>query len=274
MFGSFVFVSPAAGAPVYDLSQDTLSVWLRDEGITGDLATLNWAGRASAGSSATHNFESYPAYDDEVTVQSAALDTYDSVLWPPSGNYPRLTSGFLVKELLGAVDDVAHSYTVAMVVRPLAANSGDTSGGRVTGANPSLFDGLGGYFSIPLLDIGGDPHVGVYHYDVGLGAEGTVPVAWPGGWGEYGLLWVAYDHSTSTVTIRINGAVAHTSALNPTRGAVALGGVAGMGATGGGSYELAMEVAELVVWPGVALTGAAAESRETYFADRYASLPL
>ena len=272
---SFVFVSPPVGAPpAHDLADDNLSLWLRSDGITGTGPTFNWAGEASTGSSASHSLSSYPAYDDEVESAAGAFDSFAAAVWPNSGNYPKISSSTDVKELLGAVDNVAHSYTVAVVLQPVSSSSGDLSLGRVTVNNPSIFDGLGSYFAIVLLDIGGAPFVGVYHYDVDLGPEGTVPVAWTPGWGGWGLLLVSYNSTTSTITIRINGSVVHTGTLNPTRGVVALGGVACMGATGGGAYKLAMQSTEVAVWPDQCLDGASAELRETYFADRYPSLGM
>lgn len=262
--------------PIFDLATDNLSMWLRSEGITGDLTTLVWNGTASAGTSATHALDHYPGFGDEVTVEPLAIDGKTAVVFPGAGLSPRLTSVYPVRDdILGALDYAGHSYTLAIVLSPESSSAGSAPGGFVDNQNPSIFDGEGqGYFALPLLDVGGDPKVGVYHLDANTVAGGTPPVSWAPGWGSFGLLWVRYDHLTQTVRLRINGSNVHTGSLVLSLGASGAGGAAGAGTAGGGTFTLGLRIAELAAWPAQSLSDPQVIERETYFASRFPSLGL
>ena len=262
--------------PIFNLATDNLSMWLRSESITGDLTTLVWNGTASAGTSGSHSLTHDAVYGDQVTVAAAVLDGKSAVVYPGAAAYPRLTSSYSVRDdVLGAVEYEGHSYTLAIVLAPDSSSTGSAPGGFVDNQNPSIFDGEGaGYFSIPLLDIGGAPKVGVYHLDVDTVPGGTPPIAWSPGWGGFGLLWVRYDHLTQTVRVRVNGVDVYTGSLVLSKGAGGAGGVAGGGTTGAGSFPLGLRVVELVAWPSQSLSGPEVTERETYFASRFPSLGL
>ena len=280
MLGSLVAfgLPPGGGGPtIYDPGTSNLSVWLRGEGVTGTGATLSWAGELSTGISAGSTFDHTATYGDEVIASGTTLDTRATVEWPTAGSYPQLVCAEAFRTgLLGSGDNVGASYTIGAVLQPLASNANGLSGGDTTANNASLLQDTGSYGR--LATIHSDAKIGVYHYDgVGAVGEGIPPVAWPGGFGAWGMLWIVFDYvsgTTGTLRMRINGTDVATETLRVLRGAVGLDGTTTSGASGGGTYAAAYRLAELLVYPGQAFTGSQLASKETYFADRYPSLGL
>lgn len=274
MFGSFVYLSRTGGAaPLHDLTTDNLSLWLRGPSITGSLTTLAWPGTASAGSSASHNMSHDAGYDDLVDTVSADIDSRKVARWKTADPYPRLTSNALMRDdLLGATANTQHSYTIAAVVSLLSSSSGNLTGGKVNSMNPCLITD-GSYFGLPVLDVGGSPKIGVFHYDATAATEdGTTPIDWTPGWNAYALMWVRYNHSSGVCKVRVDGADVYSATLGYSRGAAGAGGLASMGATGGGAYTLGMKVAEVLAWPGQNLTDPELLAREAALLAVYPSL--
>lgn len=274
MFGSFVYVSPAGGvAPLHDLSTDNLGLWLRGPSLTGTLTTLNWPGTASAGSSASHSMAHDPGYDDLVDTVSADIDSRKVARWNTADPYPRLVSAANLRDdLLGATANTQHSYTVAAVVSLLSSSSGNLSTGKVNSMNPCLLTD-GSYCGITVLSVGGNPRIGVFHFDANLATEdGTTPIVWAPGWNAYAIMWVRYDAVSGLCKVRIDGSDVYSATLGYSRGAAGAGGVAFMGATGGGAYTLGMKVAELLTWPGQSLSDSELLAREAALLAVYPSL--
>lgn len=277
MLGSLLAFGLPPGGSSYDPGTSNLSVWLRGDGVTGTGATLSWAGRASSGTSSGTTFLHTGTYDDEVISSSTQLDAKATVEWPVAGSYPQLVCSEAFRTgLLGQGDDAGASYTVGAVIQPLASNANGLSGGDTTASNAALLQDTGSYGRI--ASIHSDAKIGVYHYDgVGAVGEGIPPVAWPGGFGAWGLLWIVFDYvsgTTGTLRMRINGSDVATETLRVLRGSTGLDGTTTSGASGGGAHAAAFRLAELLVYPGQAFTGLQLATKETYFAARYPSLGL
>lgn len=272
----FSFVK-SSGAASHDPATDTLSLWLRgDSELTGDLTTLAWGSRASAGASGSASFAHTGS--DEVTQPGTSFDGTVSVHF--TGTTPQLLGAELTRTtLLGGGDSIAASYTAAYVVQPLsAAQHNEDGSGYYSAQNAQIFGDSNQYVGHVISDDGGTCKFGLWHYEAGVGYSGTAPQTWPGGFGTWGLFWVVYTVS-STVKVRVKtvgNAVAETThAIGPTVDTAASDTVAMLGAFGAGAYTLNMRLAEAMVWPGVALSGAQISAREQgYFKTRYPTLGL
>lgn len=261
-------------AVVHDPAADTLSLWLRsDDELTGDLTTLAWGSRASAGASGAAAF--LHGGSDEVTQPGTAFDGLASVHF--AGTAPRLDGAEQVHTtLLGGGDDVAASYTAAYVIQPLTAAAHAVDGGGLyTASNPTIMtDGAGNVGHVISSD-GGTAKFGAFHYESGVGYGGTSPVVWPGGFGTWGLLWFAWT-AASTIKMRAktvgNAAVESTQSITQLKMPAAS---AGLGFLGAIMYGMTARLAEVMLWPGQALSPAQIASREQgYFKTRYPSLGL
>lgn len=272
----FAFVK-SSGAASHDPATDTLSLWLRgDSELTGDLATLAWGSRASAGASGSASF--LHSLSDECTQPGTSFDGTASVHF--TGATPQLTGAELVRTtLLGGGDSVAASYTAAYVLQPLSATwHNEDGGGMYSPSNAQIFGDSNNYVEHIISSDGGVCKFGATHYDAGTGYGGTAPQVWPGGFGTWGLLWVRYTVS-STMFLRAktvgNAAVESTHAIIPPLDTAASDTVGQMGAWGVGGYPLTMRIVEAMLWPGQALSAGQISTREQgYFKTRYPSLGL
>jgi hypothetical protein len=267
---------PAPAPPAHDPATDNLSLWLRSpDSVAGTLGTLSWSSKASAGTSgAAAAFNHNLGYGDLVSQPSTALDGFTSVLWP--GANPLLESIDKVRALLGAGDSVAASYTAMYVIQPLASNTyGLTGGGKTAMTNPTVFGDPAGHVTHAIMSDAGTCKVGVHHYNEDLATgDGTTPVAWPGGFGAWGLLVITYT-SGGNVKIRINGVDLVNESVPANKGPSAADAIAYMGTLGGGAYVPSFRLAEVMLFPGQALSGAQVALREQgYFKTRYPSLGL
>lgn len=273
----FPFSFVKSSAVTHDPASDTLSLWLRgDSELTGDLATLAWGSRASAGASGSASFAHYGT--DEVTQPGTSFDGYASVHF--AGVAPQLVGAELTRTtLLGGGDSTAASYTAAYVVQPLASAWHNVDGGGLyTAANAVVLGDDQSYMGHIISGDGGVAKFGAFHYEDGVGYSGTTPQTWPGDFGTWGLLWVVYTVS-STMKLRAktvgNAPVESTHAIVPTVGMAVYDAVAKMGAYGAGGYSLTMRIAEAMLWPGQALSAGQITTREQgYFKTRYPSLGL
>lgn len=266
-----------APPPVYDPATANLSVWQRGDGVSGSGATLSWAGRASAGSSASSTFVHSATYDNEVIASGTTLDSKPTVEWPVAGNYPLLDCSRAPRTaLLGQGDNTGASYTVAAVIQPLASNTNNLTSTKTNDMNPALLQDTGGYVRIGTIH--STAKIGVYHLDgVSSVSEGIPPVAWPGGFGAWGLLWITFAYTsgtTGTISVRINGVDQLSQSLRVLRGAIGADGTTVSGAGGGGAYDGAYRLAELLVYPGQSFSSAQLATMESYFRARYPSLGL
>ena len=256
---------------------DTLSLWLRgDDELTGDLTTLAWGSRASAGASGSASFTHWNT--DEVTQPGTSLDGTVSV------HFPATTASLCAAEnyhttYLGCGDDVGANYTAAYVVQPLSSNAHNVDGGGAyTNSNPTLLNDSGGYGGPIISSDGGTAKFGAFHWDSAVGFTGsyaTAPVTWPGGFGTWGLLWYVYTLSGTSMKMRVktvgNAAVESTQTLNALKYAAASASPALLGGTGG----LTARIVEVMIWPAQALSGAQITAREQgYFKTRYPTLGL
>lgn len=161
------------------------------------------------------------------------------------------------------------------VVQLLASNVNGLTSGKTSMANPALLADAGSYVRIGTMH--STAAIGVCHLDgvSGPTTEGITPVAWPGGFGAWGLLWIVFDYvsgTTGTLSVRINGVDVASETLRVSRGSLGVDTAAAMGATGGGTNVAAFRLAEFMVYPGQAFNSAALAAKETYFAARYPSL--
>lgn len=271
----FSFVKPS-----FNPSTDTLSLWLRspDAELTGDLTTLAWGSRASAGASGSASVGHYGT--DAVTQPGTSFNGFSTVHFPSTD--AQLSSAQNAHTtLLGCGDDVGANYTVAYVVQPLSSGAHVVDGGGLyTYANAMLLGDFGGYMGHVLSSDGGTAKIGALHWDSALGiagSYGTTPFTWPGGFGKWGLVWFIYTLSGTSMKMRVKTAGAavseSTQTLNALKFAAASASVAILnGGTGAG---LTMRIAEVMIWPGQALTGAQITAREQgYFRSRYPTLGL
>lgn len=273
MRAPFAFIRSSAAAS-HDPATDTLSVWLRSSELTGTGLTLDWPGKASAGTSATNGFATDATGD--VSQPSTSLDSNASVLW--SGAAPRLVSSALTRTtILGGGDSVGASYTVAYVLQPVSASAQFVDGGGLyTTTNAEIFgDRSGGWLRHIVSSDAGTCKVGAYHYEDGLGYGGTTPMTWPGGFGTWGLLWMVYTLS-STLKIRIK-TVGNVAAETTHAIPVPLGSAASDIAAEIGEPTLihGMRMVEMMAFPGQALSAGQISTREQgYFKARYPTLGL
>ena len=267
---------PLAAAP-HDPATDTLSLWLRgDDELTGDLTTLAWGSRASAGASGSASF--LHAGSNEVTQPGTAFDGFTTVYF--AGATPRLDGAeYVHTTLLGGGDDVAASYTAAYVIQPLSAAAHTVDGGGLYvpgfGGNPTILVDAGDVVGHIISSDGGTAKFGAYHYESGVGYGATAPVVWPGGFGTWGLLWFVWTVA-STMKMRVktvgSGAVESTQAIAQVKMPAA---GAGLGFLGAIVLGITARVAEIMIWPGQALSGAQITAREQgYFKTRYPTLGL
>lgn len=263
-------------AVTHDPATDNLSLWLRSpDSVAGTAGTLLWSSKASAGSSGTasdyvHNL----GYGDSVEQPSAALDGFTSVLW--TGANPLLDSIDKVRALLGAGDSVAASYTVMYVIQPLASNTYGLNGyGRTDLTNPTIWGDPAGYVTHAIMSDAGICKIGVHHLNEDLmSGDGTTPVVWPGGFGTWRLLVIRYT-SGGNVNIRINGSSLVDETVPANKGPSATDAVSYMGSLGSGAYVPSFRLAELMIYPGQALSDEQISARELgYFKARYPSLGL
>ena len=105
-----------------------------------------------------------------------------------------------------------YSYTIAMVLKPIATSNSDTlqpsNGALVGGWGPTIAAYWRAHpqHQIQLIQIAGEPHVGVLHARESANDHSvSSPVLWPGGWGSWGLLVVTYDAESTELNMRING---------------------------------------------------------------------
>lgn len=272
-----------SSAAPYDPAVDNLSLWLRSENLSGTGATLAWAGKASAGSSAANGFGH--AVSDEVVLAAGFIDGYDAAYWQNTAGQPRLdsvASGKLLRsDILGQGDSVGASYTACYVGTPVSSNRYDLTGGTQTGlGNPAFLGEQAEFFSHAIMSDGGACKVGVSHYDATLAVTGgTTPMVWAGGFGVLGLMWVSYDLGAGTVTVRVktagNAGASLTESIPIPRIPVGWHAEAQIGSIGGGGDIGELYLAEAQVRPGVALSGAQmAAIEQGYFKARYPSLGL
>ena len=276
MRAPFAFIRSSAAAS-HDPASDTLSLWLRStDELTGDLTTLAWGSRASAGASGSASF--LHSGTDEVTQPGTSFDGYASVHFASAA--PQLVGAEMTRTtLLGGGDSTAASYTAAYVVQPIASAWHNVDGGGLyTAANAVILGDDSTYVGHVISGDGGVAKFGAFHYEAGVGYSGTTPQTWPGGFGTWGLLWVRYTVS-STMFLRAktvgNAAVEATLAIGPTVDTAASDAVAKMGAYGAGGYPLTMRIVEAMLWPGQALSAGQITTREQgYFKARYPTLGL
>lgn len=257
---------------------DTLSLWLRgDSELTGDLTTLAWGSRASAGASGSASFDHYGA--DTATQPGTSFDGTPSVYFPDITAQLDAAENFHTT-YLGCGDDVGANYTVAYVVQPLSSNAHNVDGGGLyTAANTILLGDFGGYGGHIISSDGGTAKFGAIHWDSALGYAGayaTTPVTWPGGFGTWGLLWFIYTLAGTSMKMRVktvgNAAVESTQTVNAFKLASASASPAMLGGFGGG---LTLRIAEVMIWPAQALSSAQISAREQgYFKTRYPTLGL
>lgn len=265
----------------FNLAGENLSLWIRGDDATGTTSTLSWPGRSSAGvSSFAAPFDHDSGFGNQVVRPGTALDSQVTVEWPSAASFPRLQSTTRTRiDFLGQGNNVGASYTLAAVVQPLSSNANGLASGKVNDANPALLADLSSYARIGAIQsASGVAKVGVYHFD-GPGAvgDGCAPVTWPGGFGAWGLLWVSFAYvsgSSGTVAIRINASDMLSQSIPVMRGTTASDGNTISGATGGGTYAAGFRLAEMAVWPGVALSSSQISARESYFRARYPSLGI
>lgn len=272
----FAFVKSAAGAPAsHDPATDNLSLWLRTDTLSGTGITFAWSSKASAGTSGVAaTFNHSTGYGDLVEQPSTSLDGYASALW--TGASPMIESLDLTRALLGAGDSVGASYTVAYVVQPLASNTyGLTGGGKTDAANPTIFGSPTSAVVHAIMSDAGTCKVGVHHIDEDLASgDGTTPVVWPGGFGTWGLMWVVYT-SGGNAKVRVQETDLVDELIPAAKGPAASDYVAYFGTLGGGAYAPSFRLAEMMIYPGQALSGAQMITREQgYFKTRYPSLGL
>ncbi len=272
----FSFVKGSGAAAPHDPATDNLSLWLRSpDSVTGNNNTLVWSSKASAGSSGSAaDFVHSGGYGNLVEQPSTSLDGFTSVLWPYG--YPLLESVGQVRAFLGAGDSVAASYTAMYVVQPISSNTyGLTGGGKTAMTNPTVFGDPAGHVTHAIMDDGGTCKVGVHHYDEDTATgDGTTPVVWPGGFNAWGLWCISYT-ADGNVKLRINGSNLIDESIPANKGPSASDAISYMGTLGGGAYVPNFLLAELLIYPGQALSDAQMIAREQgYFKTRYPSLGL
>lgn len=271
----FSFVKSSVGVAPHDPATDSLSLWLRADGVSGTLSTLTWPSKASAGTSGSAAaFNHNTGYGDTVEQPSTTLDGHNSVLW--TGAYPLLESIDHMRATLGGGDSTPTSYTVAYVVQPVASNTyGLDGGGKVAATNPTIIGDPYGYLTHAIMSDGGTCKVGVHHQNEDAVTDGgTTPAVWPGGFGAWGLMWVSYT-SGGNVRIRVNGTNLVDESIVTHQGPSAGDQIMYMGTLGGGGYVAEFRLVELMIFPGQALVGTDLTTREQgYFKTRYPSLGL
>lgn len=268
-----------AGAPAaHDPATDNLSLWLRTDSVTGTTSTLSWASKASAGSSGSAA-PFIHSYTDLVTQPATAFDGFSSVSFQGDPTPAILVTTDLTRTtLLGGGDFVTASYTVAYVVRPVSAGQHNVDGGGLyTSSNAGLFGDPSSYIEHILSNDGGVCKFGASHFQDGVGYGGTAPVAWPGNFGTWGLLWMVYTAS-STLKMRVktvgNAAVESTQAIVEIMGYAIYDYPAAIGSVNFSDIN-DTNMVEIMIWPGQALSPAQITTREQgYFKTRYPSLGL